>query len=97
MTVVIVVISTNVAILNSVFDAVNLGYQVVFPVDAIAGVPLGYTELLVRHTLSLAATTVSAQDVLACWPPAEPGTLALHTVSRGSAVGFSSPISARFG
>jgi nicotinamidase-related amidase len=53
-----------------VFDAVNLGYQVVVPVDAIAGVPLSYTDVLVRHTLGLVATTVSTDDVLACWPPA---------------------------
>ena len=67
-TVVIVGVSTNIAIPNAVFDAVNLGYQVVVPVDAIAGVPLGYTDVLVRHTLSLVATTVSTDEVLACWP-----------------------------
>jgi nicotinamidase-related amidase len=67
-TVVIVGVSTNIAIPNAVFDAVNLGYQVVLPVDAIAGVPMGYTDVLVRHTLSMVATTVSTNDVLACWP-----------------------------
>jgi nicotinamidase-related amidase len=66
-TIVIVGVSTNVAIPNAVFDAVNLGYQVVLPVDAIAGVPLSYTDALVRHTLSLVATTVRTDDVLACW------------------------------
>jgi nicotinamidase-related amidase len=69
-TLVIVGVSTNVAIPNAVFDAVNLGYQVVVPVDAIAGVPLDYTDVLVRHTLSLVATTASTDEVLACWPPA---------------------------
>jgi nicotinamidase-related amidase len=67
-TVVIVGVSTNIAIPNAVFDAVNLGYQVVLPVDAIAGVPMDYTDVLVRHTLSMVATTVSTNDVLACWP-----------------------------
>jgi len=71
-TVVIVGVSTNVAIPNAVFDAVNLGYQVVLPVDAIAGIPLDYTEILVRHTLGLVATTVSTDEVLACWPAASP-------------------------
>jgi nicotinamidase-related amidase len=66
-TLVVVGVSTNVAIPNAVFDAVSLGYQVVVPVDAIAGVPLGYTEVLVRHTLSLVATIVSTDEVLACW------------------------------
>jgi nicotinamidase-related amidase len=66
-TLVIVGVSTNVAIPNAVFDAVNLGYQVVVPVDAIAGVPLDYTEVLVRNTLGLVATATSTDDVLSCW------------------------------
>jgi nicotinamidase-related amidase len=66
-TVVIVGVSTNVAIPNAVFDAVNLGYQVVLPVDAIAGVPVDYTEVIVRNTLALVATTATTNDVLACW------------------------------
>jgi hypothetical protein len=40
---------------------------VVLPVDAIAGVPLDYTEVLVRNTLGLIATAASTDDVLACW------------------------------
>jgi nicotinamidase-related amidase len=66
-TLVIVGVSTNVAIPNAVFDAVNLGYQVVLPVDAIAGVPLDYTEVLVRNTLGLIATAASTDEVLSCW------------------------------
>jgi nicotinamidase-related amidase len=69
-TIVIVGVSTNVAIPNAVFDAVNLGYQVVLPVDAIAGLPHSYTDMLVRHSLSLVATTVNTEEVLACWPRA---------------------------
>jgi nicotinamidase-related amidase len=66
-TLIIVGVSTNVAIPNAVFDAVNLGYQVVLPVDAIAGVPVEYTEVIVRNSLSLVATIVTTDDVLACW------------------------------
>jgi nicotinamidase-related amidase len=66
-TLIIVGVSTNVAIPNTVFDAVNLGYQVVLPVDAIAGVPVEYTEVIVRNSLSLVATIVTTDDVLACW------------------------------
>jgi len=66
-TVVIVGVSTNVAIPNAVFDAVNLGYQVVVPIDAIAGVPVEYTDAIVRNTLSLVATTTRTDEVLACW------------------------------
>lgn len=71
-TVVIVGVSANVAIPNAVLDAVNLGYQVVLPVDAIAGLPHRYTQEIVSHTLSLVATTVSTHEVLACWPKAAP-------------------------
>jgi nicotinamidase-related amidase len=66
-TIVIVGVSTNVAIPNAVFDAVNLGYQVVVPVDAIAGVPMEYTDAIVRNTLALVATTMHTDQVLACW------------------------------
>jgi nicotinamidase-related amidase len=66
-TLVIVGVSTNVAIPNAVFDAVNLGYQVVLPVDAVAGVPVGYSDTIIRNSLSLVATTTSTDEVLACW------------------------------
>lgn len=66
-TLVIVGVSTNVAIPNAVFDAVNLGYQVVLPVDAIAGIPKEYTETIVRNSLSLVATTATTDEVLDCW------------------------------
>ncbi|MDT5343484.1 MAG: hypothetical protein QOE52_2668, partial [Mycobacterium sp.] len=56
-TLIIVGVSTNVAIPNAVFDAVNLGYQVVLPVDAVAGVPVGYSDIIIRNSLSLVATT----------------------------------------
>ena len=39
-TLLIVGVSANVAIPNAVFNAVNLGYQVVLPRDGIAGVPV---------------------------------------------------------
>jgi nicotinamidase-related amidase len=66
-TLIIVGVSTNVAIPNAVFDAVNLGYQVVLPVDAVAGVPVGYSDIVIRNSLSLVATTTSTDEVLACW------------------------------
>ena len=66
-TLVIVGVSTNVAIPNAVFDAVNLGYQVVLPVDAVAGVPVEYTDAIIRNSLGLVATTTTTDEVLACW------------------------------
>ncbi|MYW68634.1 isochorismatase family protein [Streptomyces sp. SID8379] len=66
-TLVVTGVSANVAIPNAVFDAVNLGYQVVVPKDAIAGVPSDYTPAMIRNTLALVATVTTTQDVLAAW------------------------------
>ncbi|WP_338694191.1 cysteine hydrolase [Streptomyces sp. Q6] len=60
-------VSANVAIPNAVFDAVNLGYTVAVPRDAIAGVPSDYTPAMIRNTLALVATITTTQDVLAAW------------------------------
>ncbi|MEU2713047.1 cysteine hydrolase [Streptomyces sp. NPDC007205] len=59
-------VSANVAIPNAVFDAVNLGYTVVVPADAIAGVPADYTPAMIRHTLALIATVSTTDEVLGC-------------------------------
>ncbi|WP_338682856.1 cysteine hydrolase [Streptomyces acidiscabies] len=64
-TLIVVGVSANVAIPNSVFDAVNLGYTVVVASDAIAGVPSEYTPAMVRHTLALVATVVTTDEVVA--------------------------------
>ncbi|BAU81802.1 isochorismatase [Streptomyces laurentii] len=66
-TLVVTGVSANVAVPNAVFDAVNLGYEVVVPSDAIAGVPADYTAALTRHTLALVATLTTTDEVLACW------------------------------
>lgn len=64
-TLVVTGVSANVAIPNAVFDAVNRGYTVVVPGDAIAGVPADYTPAMVRHTLALVATVATTDEVLA--------------------------------
>ncbi|WP_369355960.1 cysteine hydrolase [Streptomyces sp. cg2] len=66
-TLVVTGVSANVAIPNAVFDAVNLGYTVVVPADAIAGVPADYTPAMVRNTLALVATVTTTEAVLTCW------------------------------
>jgi len=65
-TLIVTGVSANVAIPNAVFDAVNRGYTVVVPGDAIAGVPSDYTPAMIRNTLALVATVVSTDEVLAC-------------------------------
>lgn len=63
-TVIVTGVSANVAIPNTVFDAVNRGYVVVVPRDAIAGVPSDYTPAMIRHTLALVATVATTDEVL---------------------------------
>lgn len=66
-TIVGVGVSVNIAIQNLTFDAVNAGYQVVLPVDAVAGTPRAYAEQVFEHTLRNVATLVSTDDVLKAW------------------------------
>ncbi|MFJ6698793.1 cysteine hydrolase [Streptomyces sp. NPDC091272] len=65
--VVVTGVSANVAIPNAVFDLVNLGYQVVVPADAIAGVPADYTQAMVQHTLALVSTVTRSDEVRGLW------------------------------
>lgn len=65
-TLVVTGVSANVAVPNAVFDAVNRGYVVVVPRDAVAGVPPEYTSAMLSHTLALVATVATTDEVLAC-------------------------------
>ncbi|MBT2418314.1 cysteine hydrolase [Streptomyces sp. ISL-22] len=65
-TLVVTGVSANVAVPNAVFDAVNRGYAVVVPRDAIAGVPADYTPAMIRNTLALVATVATTDEVLGC-------------------------------
>lgn len=66
-TLVVIGVSVNVAITNLTMDAVNLGYQVVLVRDAVAGVPASYADAVIENTLSLLATVVTTEDVVARW------------------------------
>src|SRR5207302_4495654 len=66
-TIVGVGVSVNVGMTNFVMDAVNLGYRFVLPRDAVAGVPTEYAEAIIDQTLSLLATVVRTEEVLAAW------------------------------
>ena len=69
-TVVAVGVSVNVAITNLTFDCVNAGYQVVLPIDAVAGTPRSYVEQVFEHTLRNVATLVSTDDLVRAWSSA---------------------------
>jgi nicotinamidase-related amidase len=66
-TVVVAGVSVNVAITNLVMDAVNLGYNVVLPRDAVCGVPAEYAEAVIDNTLSLLATVTTVDQLIAIW------------------------------
>lgn len=66
-TIVGVGVSVNVAITNLAFDAVNAGYQIVIPRDAVAGFPRDYVEAVFANTLGAIATLVESADLIACW------------------------------
>ena len=66
-TIVPIGVSVNVAITNLVMDAVNNGYQVVLPRDAVTGVPPEYGDSLIANTLSLLATITTTDELVAHW------------------------------
>jgi nicotinamidase-related amidase len=67
-------VSLNVAIVNLAFDAVNLGYQVVIPRDAVAGTPVEYGDAVLEHTLPMVATVTDVDSIVAAWEGAGPAT-----------------------
>ncbi|GIU88188.1 MAG: isochorismatase [Acidimicrobiia bacterium] len=66
-TIVGVGVSVNIGMTNFAFDAVNRGYQMVMPRDAVAGVPAEYAQAVLDNTLALVATLTTTDEVLAAW------------------------------
>jgi nicotinamidase-related amidase len=66
-TVVIMGVSTNVAIPNATFDCVNVGFNVVIPRDAITGYPVDYADVLIKNTLSLVAKITTTDELIDAW------------------------------
>ncbi len=59
--------SLNIGVLGLVLSAVDLGYQVVVPKDAVAAVPAEYAEPLFANTIALLATVLTSKDLLDTW------------------------------
>lgn len=70
-TVVATGVSVNVGILGLAIEAVNAGYAVVVPRDAVAGVPEEYVEQVFRYTLRLLATVTTVDEVTRIWQSVE--------------------------
>ncbi len=66
-TVVATGVSVNVGITGLTMEAVNCGYQVVLPRQAVTGTPDDYVEGVLANTLRLLATVTSVDDVVAAW------------------------------
>ena len=66
-TVVATGVSVNIGITGLTIEAVNGGYQVVLPRQAVTGTPDEYVDAVLTHTLRLLATIASVDDVVAAW------------------------------
>jgi nicotinamidase-related amidase len=60
-------VSVNVAIPALAFEAVNRGYRVTIPRDAVAGVPPSYAEEVLNRTLALVATLTTVDELTHRW------------------------------
>jgi nicotinamidase-related amidase len=69
-TVVATGVSVNLAILGLCIEAVGLGYQVVLPTDAVAGVPRDYADAVIENTLALVATRSTVDEIIGLWQTA---------------------------
>lgn len=60
-------VSVNVAILGLAFEAVNHGYELVLPRDAVAGVDDAYVDAVFGRTLALLGTVTTTGELVAAW------------------------------
>jgi nicotinamidase-related amidase len=66
-TVVATGVSVNLGVLGLAIEAVNLGYQVVVPRDAVAGLPRSYADTVLDNTFPLISTLTTVDDLLGAW------------------------------
>ena len=66
-TVVVTGVSVNVAVTNLVMDAVNRGYDVVLPRDAVCGIPREYADAVIDNTLALLAAVTTTDELISIW------------------------------
>ena len=66
-TVVATGVSVNLGVFGMALTALDLGYQVVIPTDAVAGVPREYADAVLEHSLSLITTLTTTDELLGLW------------------------------
>ena len=60
-------VSVNLGVTGMVLSALDLGYQVVIPRDAVAGVPREYADAVLDNSLSLVSTLTTSDEILEAW------------------------------
>jgi len=48
-------------------DLANRGFEVVVPRDACAGVPLGYEDQVIEHTIKMLASVTTTERLVEAW------------------------------
>ncbi len=66
-TVVITGVSLNIGVLGTAIEAINLGYRVVIPVDAVVGVPREYGRAVIENSLAPIARLVTTAELIEEW------------------------------
>jgi nicotinamidase-related amidase len=66
-TIVLVGGSVNVGIVGTAVEAVDLGYRVVVPRDAVVGYPEDYAEAVLEHTVALLARLTTVEEMVGVW------------------------------
>jgi len=60
-------VSVNLGVFGMAMTAMDVGYQVVIPRDAVAGVPRDYADAVLDNSLSLIATLTTTDRILEAW------------------------------
>ncbi|MCB2046921.1 MAG: cysteine hydrolase family protein [Novosphingobium sp.] len=69
-TVVLSGVSLSFGVLSTAIDTVDRGYQLVIPVDAVAGFPEEHAASILQHTLSMLATLTTTDAIVEAWQSA---------------------------
>jgi nicotinamidase-related amidase len=60
-------VSVNLGVFGMVMTAMDVGYQVVIPRDAVAGVPREYADAVLDNSLALIATITTTDRIVEAW------------------------------
>ena len=60
-------VSVNLGIMGAALSALDLGYQVIVVRDAVVGLPKEYADAVIENSLSMIATIVTADELIAAW------------------------------